>query len=906
MPNFGIVKNTELMNTSDLSSDTPVTRLSKILSKANFLEVSKTKTAPKLHQISEIIPPDIDESANQEPPTTSVWSEAPEFFVREHSNSCSSGYYSGATTHSAPASSICERFYEINADRDPPISLIRSVYETTESAAPGDSTLRRAHSCSSRGWLAKRHNRQQWPRISGISRERDTSLVGVANTDTNSCPAAIIHDNNPCNLRRYSLPPVGESGSGSTSEASPPRDHLVSFLTSAKSPSPEKRMECSSSLLHPIPKKQRIESPKETDCNSTIPTEELNENSEHDNIGSLFSNPNGGPKPFFELLRHHSTPMPSSYSYKHCPSSPVEVFNDENINKPRLSRCLSETHSVSYDAIARCIGSLSSHSLCSDGRRARALPVVDRTGSGLHCVSTDTVGDLISGSKRNINYVIVDCRFPYEYEGGHIKGAINIFTHSDLVQEIFNRVPAQRPPGTSGPPRFLGEDLARRLATTQREPLSAPCELISDDEDEDEFPENTTSEISDSDLAYANDEVILEKNIHSDSPKSEPDLSYVSSGLSNISESSNQDPPFVVIFHCEFSSQRAPALAAFLRSVDRVSNYHRYPFLYFPEIYIMKGGYSAFYRKFPHLCTPQEYVKMFHRDYRNHLRLYKRLTRRVSSACMACIKPQQNEVDKSQIPVSEVDSYCQLPLNLKVGVHNMFTTHEPPTYQFRSDRELPMHEDNSISGLVNYENKENYSPSGSELCSKSQSHHSCSADNVNEEPKHAMLSPNVEGCNQASSSVVDSPLGLAEVVVRVGRRVIAATLGSTSNNCSEVARALDRIKYHNSPQIIQPLEGKPPVRCLKRSLTTNSLDIRHQIIRPKVFNPFCGGNSYSQNTPSIRRVRTNSNTDLLSVDNTVNSILAPTTSTTSNQIHQVQSSPQKEHLSYHSLSTCSE
>lgn len=203
---------------------------------------------------------------------------------------------------------------------------------------------------------------------------------------------------------------------------------------------------------------------------------------------------------------------------------------------------------------------MSSHSLCSDGRRARALPVVDRTGSGLHCVSTDTVGDLISGSKRNINYVIVDCRFPYEYEGGHIKGAINIFTHSDLVQEIFNRVPAQRPPGTSGPPRFLGEDLARRLATTQREPLSAPCELISDDEDEDEFPENTTSEISDSDLAYPNDEVILEKNIHSDSPKSEPDLSYVSSGLSNISESSNQDPPFVVIFHCEFSSQRAPAL----------------------------------------------------------------------------------------------------------------------------------------------------------------------------------------------------------------------------------------------------------------------------------------------------------------------------------------------------------
>ncbi|CAH8483818.1 unnamed protein product [Schistosoma turkestanicum] len=667
-------------------------------------------------------------------------------------------------------------------------------------------------------------------------------------------------------------------------------------------------MECSSSLLHSMPKKIRIESPKGSDCNSTIPVEELDENSDHDDVGLLFPSANVGQKPFFDLLRHHSTPMPSSYSYKHCPSSPVEVFREENLDKPRISRCLSEMHSVSYDAIARCIGSLSSHSLCSDGKRARALPVVDRTGSGLHCVSTDTVADLVSGSKRNINYVIIDCRFPYEYEGGHIKGAINIFTHSDLVQEIFNRVPAQRPPGTSGPPRFLGEDLARRLATTQREPLSAPCELISDDEDEYEFPGNTTSEISDSDLAYANEEV-LEKNIHNDSPKSEPDLSYASSGLSSVSESGNQDPPFVVIFHCEFSSQRAPALAAFLRSVDRVSNYHRYPFLYFPEIYIMKGGYSAFYRKFPHICTPQEYVKMFHRDYRNHLRLYKRLTRRVSSACLACIKPQQKEVEKPQIPINEADSYCQLPLDLKVGVHGMFATHDPPTHQLLSKHRLPMHDDNSIADLANYEDKENYSPSGSELCSKSPNHRSCSTNNVNIEPKNVILaspSTNIECCNQLSSSIVDSPLGLAEVVVRVGRRVIAATLGSNNNNCSEVTRALDRMKNKISPQMIQPFKEKPPIRCLKRSLTTNSLDIRHQLMNPKVCNPFCGGNSYLQNTPSIRRVRTNSNTDLLSIDNTVNSILMPTSSTALNQINQDQSSPQKGHLSYHSLSTFSE
>ncbi|TNN07641.1 M-phase inducer phosphatase 2 isoform 1 [Schistosoma japonicum] len=895
------------MNKSDLSSDTPVTRLSKILSKANILEVSKGKTGPKLHQISEIIPADIDESANQEPPTTSLWSDAHELLIRESSNSCSSGYYSSATTRSAPASCICEQkfhFYGINADNDPSNFTIRSAYDGTESLTPADSKLRRAHSCSSRGWLAKRHIRQQWPRISGISRDRDVNLITVANTDTNSCPAVITHDNNQSNLRRYSLPPVGELGSGSTSDDSSNKDQIINFLASTKSPSPQKRIEFSSSLVHPMSKKQRMESPEGSDLNSTISTGDLNEISDNDNIGTLFTNTNVGPKPFFELLRHHSTPMPS-YSCKHCPSSPVDVLKEESSNKPKLPRCLSEMHPISYDAIARCIGSLSNHSLCSDGRRARALPVVDRTGAGLHCVSTDTVADLVSGSKRNINYVIVDCRFPYEYEGGHIKGAINIFTHCDLVQEIFNRVPAQRPPGTSGPPRFLGEDLARRLAATPREPLSAPCELISDDDDDEDFyPENTTSEISDSDFAFPDDEG--EKNIHSDSPKSEPDLSFVSGGSSNSGDSSNQDPPFVVIFHCEFSSQRAPALAAFLRNVDRVSNYHRYPFLYFPEIYVMKGGYSAFYRKFPHICTPQEYVKMFHRDYRNHLRLYKRLTRRVSSACLACIKPQ-NEVEHCKMPISEIDSYCQLPLNQKIGVRDMFTAHEPPTYQFLLKNRSPIQE--NVSDNVNYEDKENCSPTGPELCSESPSHHSCSTDNSNIEPKSTMLtSPcvNIESCNQVTSDMVNSPLGLAEVVVRVGRRVIAATLGSTDTNCSNVVRALDRMKHQSPPQTVQLSERQPPVRCLKRSLTVNSLDVHHHLMHPKVHNPFCGGSSYLQDTPSIRRFRTNPNTDSISIDTGVNSILVPISSTTSNQNNQIQPSPCKGHLSYHSLSTCSE
>ena len=35
------------------------------------------------------------------------------------------------------------------------------------------------------------------------------------------------------------------------------------------------------------------------------------------------------------------------------------------------------------------------------------------------------------------NILIVDCRFKYEYEGGHIKDAININCKSDLEKSFF-------------------------------------------------------------------------------------------------------------------------------------------------------------------------------------------------------------------------------------------------------------------------------------------------------------------------------------------------------------------------------------------------------------------------------------------------------------------------------------
>lgn len=52
--------------------------------------------------------------------------------------------------------------------------------------------------------------------------------------------------------------------------------------------------------------------------------------------------------------------------------------------------------------------------------------------------------------------------------------------------------------------------------------------------------------------------------------------------------------PHVLVFHCEFSSERAPRLARFLRNYDRSVNV--YPSLHYPEIYLLKDGYKEFYR----------------------------------------------------------------------------------------------------------------------------------------------------------------------------------------------------------------------------------------------------------------------------------------------------------------------
>lgn len=70
-----------------------------------------------------------------------------------------------------------------------------------------------------------------------------------------------------------------------------------------------------------------------------------------------------------------------------------------------------------------------------------------------------------------------------------------------------------------------------------------------------------------------------------------------------------------LILHCEYSVHRAPIMAQYIRHRDRAFNVDQYPQLTYPDLYILEGGYSAFFAEHRGLCYPQDYVEMCSKDH---------------------------------------------------------------------------------------------------------------------------------------------------------------------------------------------------------------------------------------------------------------------------------------------------
>ncbi|XP_053088803.1 M-phase inducer phosphatase 2 isoform X3 [Pangasianodon hypophthalmus] len=164
-----------------------------------------------------------------------------------------------------------------------------------------------------------------------------------------------------------------------------------------------------------------------------------------------------------------------------------------------------------------------------DFTKPPALPTVDGKHQDLKYITPEVMCNAMNGRYSDVveRLFIIDCRYPYEYEGGHIKGALNLHQEDQVEEHFF------------------------------KQPILSECP---------------------------------EKRV-------------------------------LLVFHCEFSSERGPRMCRFVRERDRVLN--EYPNLHYPELYILKGGYKDFFPLHKMECEPQEYRPMHHEDFKDDLRKFR-------------------------------------------------------------------------------------------------------------------------------------------------------------------------------------------------------------------------------------------------------------------------------------------
>ncbi|MEQ2283824.1 hypothetical protein AMECASPLE_015473 [Ameca splendens] len=210
----------------------------------------------------------------------------------------------------------------------------------------------------------------------------------------------------------------------------------------------------------------------------------------------------------------------------------TQVTNqDQNPESPRMSySLLQRSKSFCHTEIEKLLDKADgSNELIGDFTKPFILPTVEGKHQDLKYITSEMMVAALSGQFDHLvdQIIIIDCRYPYEFEGGHIKGARNLHQEDQVEDFLLNT------------------------------PIIPSCP---------------------------------EKRV-------------------------------VIIFHCEFSSERGPRMCRFVRERDRAMN--EYPKLHYPELYILKGGYKDFFPYFQTQCEPQSYRPMHHEDFKEDLRKFR-------------------------------------------------------------------------------------------------------------------------------------------------------------------------------------------------------------------------------------------------------------------------------------------
>ncbi|GFR66075.1 M-phase inducer phosphatase [Elysia marginata] len=218
------------------------------------------------------------------------------------------------------------------------------------------------------------------------------------------------------------------------------------------------------------------------------------------------------------------------FGIKETSTSPL--VKEQKDSKDPQEKVSDQGEVLDHERIKVAVDALQSPDVIGDCSREHCLPVITGKHNDLKNISHETMAHLLNeGYKDKFQKLtVIDCRYPYEYEGGHIKGAVNIYTEDDI-------------------------------------------------------------------------DLFLKKEV--------------------LEVTGNQEKTHILVFHCEFSSQRGPSLLRHLRKLDRKMNIHQYPQLTFPEIYVLHLGYKEFFHNHPHLCIPSAYIPMADESYIEDLKYFR-------------------------------------------------------------------------------------------------------------------------------------------------------------------------------------------------------------------------------------------------------------------------------------------
>uniref|UniRef100_A0A0K0CUK3 Rhodanese domain-containing protein n=1 Tax=Angiostrongylus cantonensis TaxID=6313 RepID=A0A0K0CUK3_ANGCA len=164
----------------------------------------------------------------------------------------------------------------------------------------------------------------------------------------------------------------------------------------------------------------------------------------------------------------------------------------------------------------------------------------------------------------NRRYMLVDCRYPYEYDGGHVMLWNSVFVFASWEQHGW---------GITASQYFVVIDSAA-------------------------FIKNFFREFGRTLVASQKARFMYAVNIHDHSD------------LESIFFPEDPHHPIrsrIPIFYCEFSQKRGPAMALALRSLDRKRNELDYPKVDYAEMYLLDQGYRKFWNDGSYkMCTELE------------------------------------------------------------------------------------------------------------------------------------------------------------------------------------------------------------------------------------------------------------------------------------------------------------